>query len=98
MIGVRRDYEEGRIPLDGEYGKFPNGEWFACAPGELLANLSAHTVIEHEAGTITVSPSILVGDFVNRATGQRDNAIETLALAEGRAWHGFLERGVWRSV
>lgn len=34
----------------------------ACCPGNHLANLSQHTVTEHEDGTVTVSPSILVSD------------------------------------
>ena len=37
---------------------------------------------EHEDGTITVSPSI--------------NLHPTPGMHDG--WHGFLERGVWRSV
>jgi hypothetical protein len=44
----------------------------------MLANLSRHDVVEHEDGTITVSPSILV------------------TQGEGRQWHGYLERGIWR--
>ncbi len=56
-------YAGAGIPKVGEYGKDDrNDEWFAMCPSEkrLLANLSAHEVIEHEDGTITVSPSILV--------------------------------------
>jgi len=47
----------------GEYGKWArDGNWYAVPPGQpdLLANLARHTVVEHEDGTITVSPSILV--------------------------------------
>lgn len=43
----------------GEYGLI-NGHWYGCTPNGLLANLSRHTVTEHEDGTISVSPSILV--------------------------------------
>jgi hypothetical protein len=39
-------------------------------------------VVEHEDGTITVSPSILV------STSRDGKPLEV--------WHGFLERGVWR--
>lgn len=54
--------------LPGEYGKWNRGhlplgagEWFAVPPGtDLVANLSSHSVSEHEDGTVTVSPSILV--------------------------------------
>lgn len=34
--------------------------WWLYLPGGGMGNLSAHEVIEHEDGTITVSPSILV--------------------------------------
>lgn len=60
----------------GEYAKLRDG-WHARTPNGMLANLTNHEVLEHEDGTITVSPSILV-------TG-------------GGTWHGWIERGVWRS-
>lgn len=41
-------------------------DWMGVTPDGLHANLSAHDVTEHEDGTITVSPSILVSD------GQRE--------------------------
>lgn len=45
----------------GEYAQTPGGkDWYARTPNGLLANLGAHAVTEHEDGTITVSPSILV--------------------------------------
>lgn len=66
---------------DGDYGRHPNGTWFARPPGSQLGNLSAHDVAEHEDGTITVSPSILITE-----------------LGDGKTWHGYLERGVWREV
>lgn len=58
---------DGKAPhelLPGEYGKWnKDGHWYAVPPGtDLTANLSAHSIIEHENGAITVSPSILVGD------------------------------------
>lgn len=62
----------------GDYFTY-KGQWYASTPTGLRCNLSGHQVTEHEDGTITVSPSILV----NR--GQENE------------WHGFLERGVWRS-
>ncbi len=48
----------------GEYGKDSvNGDWYGCPPDtELLAGLRNHKVVEHEDGTITVSPSILVSN------------------------------------
>lgn len=44
----------------GEYGKLGD-IWYACTPNGHLGNLANHEVVEHEDGTITVSPSILVG-------------------------------------
>lgn len=86
MLGRRRDLtewswtEEDRLQA-GDYGTMPDGEWYGMTPEDTpkLAGLKNHTVIEHDDGTITVSPSILC----------RDN--------EG-AWHGYLEKGVWRAV
>jgi hypothetical protein len=60
--------------------------WLACAPNGHTANITGHTIVEHEGGTITVSPSILI----------------STSHDGGKTWielfHGFLERGVWRSV
>lgn len=60
MIGKRQDRLDNSIFEPGEYGKSSNDKWYCCPPGkdELVGNLSAHTVTEHEDGTITVSPSI----------------------------------------
>ena len=46
----------------GEYALHERGNWFAMCPNDLLAGLADHKVTEHEDGTITVSPSILVRD------------------------------------
>ena len=62
----------------GDYWKNDFGWWVNCPTG-FVARLQ-HEVEEHEDGTITVSPSIL------------------LDHPPDKAWHGFLERGVWRSV
>jgi len=61
LTGVRRDNPEGRIPESGEYGRDANGDWFGMTPNGHLAGLRLHDVTEHADGTITVSPSILVG-------------------------------------
>lgn len=45
----------------GDYGRYSQ-TWFCCTPNGHLGNLSGHTVTEHEDGTITVAPSILVKD------------------------------------
>lgn len=37
-------------------------EWHCVTPNGHGGNLAAHDVVEHEDGTITVSPSILVSD------------------------------------
>jgi hypothetical protein len=70
----------------GEYGIQPrDGIWYAVTPSGHWGNLANHEVTEHEDGTITVSPSILV-------TGYDDEK------REKETWHGYLERGVWREV
>ncbi len=67
VIG-RRIYPdaEGYLALEpGDYGKDLTGKWWCMPPrgvngpaaGGCLVN---HTVTEHEDGTITVSPSILL--------------------------------------
>lgn len=63
----------------GEYGRWTDGTWYGCTPNNEGCWLRSHTVIEHEDGTITVSPSIEVSDN------------------KGQLWHGYLERGIWRS-
>ena len=96
MIGKRKDLirrEDGTYDCHepGEYGKDNDGLWYCCAPtpvdsdgfgyhgalGDGSGN-RGHKVVEHDDGTITVSPSILI----TRHDGQ---------------WHGYLERGVWRT-
>jgi hypothetical protein len=76
--------KNGFLPYEpGDYGIDENGVWWAHipAPGFSIGNLSAHEVVEHEDGTITVSPSILM-----------------YGRNGGADWHGYLERGVWRTV
>lgn len=83
MNGKRQDITDEHPVLEpGEYGK--DGDiWYACTPNGHLGNLSAHEVVEHDDGTITVSPSILV----------------KYAGADGeQLWHGYLEHGIWREV
>jgi len=68
----------------GDYGKAIDGTWYAKIPNGPHAgshgNLKNHIVTEHEDGTITVSPSILV------------------EYGDGKSWHGYLEKGIWRTV
>lgn len=63
MIGrrVHADSSDDLHLEAGDYGIHPvDGNWYACAPDGKMANLSLHSVIEHDDGTITVSPSILI--------------------------------------
>jgi hypothetical protein len=86
VIG-RRIYpnEEGQLLFsEGDYGYNEKARfWEARPPNSHTGGLKNHTVIEHEDGTITVSPSILITN--NRASGYE-------------VWHGYLERGIWREV
>lgn len=60
MQGNRIDAQDNPRLFPGEYGIFSDGAWYACTPNGHAASLRNHTVTEHEDGTITVSPSILV--------------------------------------
>jgi hypothetical protein len=67
----------------GDYAKWRMGLWLIVTPNGLHGSLrdTIHTIIEHDDGTITVSPSILVSLRDNLGT---------------KSWHGYLERGIWR--
>ena len=72
---------------DGSPLAFPHEPyWMMRTPNGHYCSISTniHKVVEHEDGTITVSPSILVSSSVNGVRVE--------------VWHGFLERGVWRTV
>jgi hypothetical protein len=70
----------------GAYWIDSGGAWAVCTPNGRIGSIAKHTVVEHEDGTITVSPSILIYPHEPAEF-----------LPEGRpGWHGFLERGVWR--
>ena len=63
-----------------------DGVWYCCPPGVgdwMFASLVRHDVTEHDDGTITVSPSIL---------------LEANTRAGDLRWHGYLEAGVWRAL
>lgn len=84
--GVRKYADEGgQLRLEeGEYGRSPaNGQWYARPPDQRVGCLAEHKITEHEDGTISVKPSILV------RTWDGDEEI---------VWHGYLKRGVWREV
>ncbi len=71
--------DDGYLRLaEGDYGQESNGTWSVRPPGKHAGGIPKHNVVEHEDGTITVSPSILLND------------------GRGNAWHGYLEKGIWR--
>jgi len=84
MQGHRVAWPAQGLMAPGDYAKGPDGAWYAMTPNGHLANLVAHAIVEHEDGTITVSPSILV------------SVPATDELPHKELWHGFLERGFWR--
>lgn len=88
MIGRRFDNPGGVLPEPGDYGRDAIGAWYGCSPNGHGANLSAHQVVEHEDGTITVTPSIGIGNRM-----KEDGVTPDLNL-----YHGFLERGIWRDA
>jgi len=50
----------GEWPAPGDYYLYPDVGWCGVTPDGQEAGLAKHDVTEHEDGTITVSPSILV--------------------------------------
>lgn len=65
--GKRVFYIAPHEMMGGDYGKWNlssgDGNWYAVPPEtDLVANLASHDITEHDDGTITVSPSILVSD------------------------------------
>ena len=81
----RRVYadSEGRLRLaEGDYGQEKDGTWSVRPPGEHAGGIPDHTVTEHDDGTITVEPSIVL----ERGDRRRSS------------FHGYLERGVWRTA
>ena len=77
--------EDGHIYLKpGDYAFDKDlGHWIVRPPvtRSHSGGIPNHKVIEHEDGTITVTPSILL-------TG----------LTPEESYHGYLERGIWRSA
>lgn len=65
--GKRHDLDENYLVLEaGEYGWSPERSCWVCRAPQKdgfyagMGNLSMHTVVEHDDGTITVDPSILI--------------------------------------
>lgn len=78
--------EDGHLRLkEGEYGFDPSvGYWCIRPPGCHAGGVPKHTVTEHEDGTVTMAPSIVLYD-----ADEKGDAV---------IWHGYLERGNWRRV
>ena len=64
MKGKRKypDKDDNLFLATGEYGKTSNDIWMMRAPKGHIGNLDNHNIVEHDDGTITVSPSILIQD------------------------------------
>lgn len=86
MQGTRRDIDETEWTTAQvwDYGKLTHETgwyWYCCVPGAvnddkfMMGNLSKHNVIEHENQTITVSPSILIGQSPNSWHGYLERGI-----------------------
>jgi hypothetical protein len=75
------DTDQNPAFREGDYCKV-RGVWHVRPPSSHMGSIAKHEVTEHEDGTITVSPSILLDVPGDPSAG----------------WHGFLERGVWREV
>ena len=90
----------------GDYGfvSFTNAppKWFNCTPDGEIGYLASeaepdrhgchHVVTEHEDGSISVGGSIL-GRVVH---SEHVGGVGPISSRGG--WHGWLERGVWRSL
>lgn len=92
MQGKRTDDIPVHELQPGNYCRLVNGtggvSWYGMTPNGLLCNLTGHAVTEHEDGSITVAPSILVNGMPVR-DGPTCGEPPT-------RWHGYLERGFWR--
>jgi hypothetical protein len=62
VLGTRVANWGALFVTDGGYMLDTNGRWMARTPNGHLGNLGNHDVTEHEGGTITVSPSILISN------------------------------------
>lgn len=89
MIGRRVVGDDVHLFQPGDYGYWwEGGHWVAETPNGHGVNLGGHKVVEHEDGTITVSPSIAV--YSSRPSGA------PAGMESYQVYHGFLEAGVWR--
>src|SRR5258708_16586496 len=108
MIGIRLPdgFDETQPIPFGAYWRETNGTWSVRTPNGRIGSIAKHVVLEHEDGTITVSPSILVYAFEPKVYTPEERAYMLELTSDeyvqewerGKpSWHGFLERGVWRA-
>jgi hypothetical protein len=63
--------------------------WICSSPNGSVCSLNAlHNFALHEDGTLTVAPSILISRLYHENGEAKSQEL----------WHGYLERGVWRTV
>lgn len=84
MTGQRLSNGFHGAPPKGAYWLDDDGTWSVCTPNGRIGSLAKHEVTEHEDGTITVVPSILV-----HARPEHGD------VAERPGWHGHLSHGEW---
>ena len=74
-------------------------DWFVCCPDGSLVRLwvheddrngARHIITEHDDGSITVGGSIMGHNVASEH-------ISGVGPISSPSWHGWLERGVWRS-
>lgn len=85
IVGVRRDLGEDEYAMNmGEYGKVLDieGVWMCCVPA---TGFSSGTLGNHQV-TEHEDGTITVSPSII-SYGQN-----------GKQWHGYLERGVWREI
>lgn len=92
--------------IAGGYGKDSTGTWCVITPNGRYGSIAKHAVVEHEDGTITASPSILVHAIAPHVytPDERADLVGRFGETYVQEWergkpeyHGFLKRGVWRS-
>lgn len=77
MNGRRTTLEPHKLE-PGDYCKYQDKWWYCRPPGTskaFLGNISGHKIIEHDDGTITVSPSILIKCHEGEWHGYLENGI-----------------------
>lgn len=79
------DNEGSPVVVSDHPSNLTQTAWMGMAPGRFLVNLRAHTVREHDDGTISVRP----GD------GSSNSILVTRGSDGGPSWHGYIEHNVW---